>query len=73
MTKYTEVILDQNCVQLLDATLDDLSFPKIRFIKSSVNILLTGRLLKSEIPFYSFLYGKKALYISARRCLQLLK
>ena len=32
------VTLDQNCVQLLDATLDDL-FKKKKIIKSNVNML----------------------------------
>ena len=55
------VILGQNCVQLLDAILDDLFFSKICFIKSSVDMMWTYWLLKSDVPFYSFLYGKSAL------------
>ena len=33
------VILDQNCIWLLDTALDDLSFSNIYFIKNSVNTL----------------------------------
>lgn len=32
------VILDQNCIQILDATLNDLFFSKTCFIKSSLNM-----------------------------------
>ena len=32
------VILDQNCIQILDATLNDLLFSKTCFIKSSLNM-----------------------------------
>ena len=46
--------LGLNCVWLSDASLIDLIFSKIYFIKSSANMLRAQGLFKSEVPFYCY-------------------
>ena len=58
---YSQVILGQNCIQLLDAALNGSFFSKSSFIKSGVNMLRTQGQLKSEVLFYSIFLGKSVL------------
>ena len=57
-SNMTKVILGQNCIWFLDGALSDLIF-----FKSSVNILWTQGLLKSDLPFFSF-YREKCSFVS---------
>ena len=61
------VIPGQNCVLLLDAALNDLSFSELYFITSSVNRGCSNQrcpfivFFREKVPFYSCFQGESAL------------